>query len=456
MRASRARPEKLDAPGAFLSYPASSADDIRVAKGKRLPGLQTRTALIFGVLFTAMALTLAMAASATRAATRSVKAHAAYAQQCAEPYPAQRDPANPLDLSTPPGSDPLNGAKFFVPGPAHGSAAGAIAQLLGLNPASLPSRESWTNFQDQFQSGAEHSQMARSASISHQVTELSKIAAEPEAQRLSIYSEGGGPGAIFGQAEKIFCQNMTSDPGSIPIFNTYFLHPALGGCPTPGAVRAYNPVFERRVNEMAAATDKRPAVYLLELDAIGSSACIEAKGSMPGWEADLRYEIDAMAALPHTVLYIEAGYSDGNSPGYTARILNAIGIRRIRGFFTNDTHENWTINEVRWATKVSKLTHGAHFIVNTADNGRGPLIPHNRVKDGNEDLCNAPGRGLGIPDTTATGFPLADAFLWTHPPGNSSGCGGGPAAGVFWPARAIMLAQNASSQLGPGYPSRPY
>jgi endoglucanase len=163
-----------------------------------------------------------------------------------------------------------------------------------------------------------------------------------------------------------------------------------------------------------------------------------------------------MQALPHTVVYVEAGYSDGNSPQYTAKILNAIGVAKIRGFFTNDTHENWTINEVRWATKVSRLAHGAHFIVDTADNGRGPLLNRNRVKNGNENLCNPPGRGLGPRDTTATGFAPADAFLWTHPPGNSSGCGGGPPAGVFWPARAIQMAENANQQLGPGYPSRPF
>ena len=87
---------------------------------------------------------------------------------------------------------------------------------------------------------------------------------------------------------------------------------------------------------------------------------------------------------------------------------------------------------------------------------RGPLRPRNRVKNGNEDLCNPPGRGLGPTDTTQTGFPSADAFLWTHPPGNSSGCGGGPPGGVFWPARAITLAANANQRLGPGFPSRPY
>ncbi len=312
------------------------------------------------------------------------------------------------------------------------------------------------DFSSRLGEGGLAAELAGNPGLAHQVAELSKIAAQPEAQRLSIYSEGGGPGAIFGQAEKIFCSNMQADPGSIPIFNTYFLHPALGGCPTPAEIAAYGPTFRRRVDEMAAATDRRPAVFLLELDALGSSGCIARQGSLPAWEADLRYEADKMGSLPHTVVYIEAGYSDSNSVGYTARALNAIGIGHIRGFFTNDTHQNWTIDEVRWATAIAERTHGAHFIVNTAANGRGPLLNHDRVNNGNADLCNPPGRGLGPMDTTATGFRYADAFMWTHPPGNSSGCGGGPPAGVFWPALAIGLAERANQKLGPGFPSRPY
>jgi endoglucanase len=267
---------------------------------------------------------------------------------------------------------------------------------------------------------------------------------------------GGGPGALFKQAEKIFCSNMTADPGSIPLINTYLLHPALHGCPSARQIQAYGPTFRRRVDEMAAATDRRPAVYLLELDAIGSSSCILRHGGGPAWEADLRYEMSAMQALPHTVVYVEGGYSDSNSVAYTAKVLNAIGVRSIRGFFTNDTHINWTMNEVRWATKIAQRTGGVHFIVNTAQNGRGPLLNAHPTSQGIEDLCNPPGRALGPPDTTNTGFPSADAFLWTHPPGNSSGCGGGPSAGVFWTQRAIQLAENANSQLGPGLPSRPY
>ena len=419
-------------------------------------GASALVAVVLGLGAVALAAGPAGAHATGSTAAAAPTAHAAFAQQCADPYSAQRDPANPLALATAPGSDPLTGAHFYVPGPAKGSAAGAIAQLVGLNPKTMPVSESWAQFASDLTHGSLAAKLAANKSLAHKVLELSKIASQPEAQRISKYSEGGTPAGIFGQTQKILCSNLTADPGSIPIFNTYFLHAQLGGCPTPAEVRAYTPTFDSQINAMADAVANRPAVFLLEVDALGSSACIAKHGSLPAWEADLRYEANTMGSLPHTVVYVEAGYSDSNSVAYTARALNAIGLSHIRGFFTNDTHLNWTINEVKWATAIAKRTHGAHFIVNTADNGRGPLIEHNRVKNGNEDLCNPPGRGLGPEDTTDTGFPYADAFLWTSPPGNSSGCGGGPPGGVFWPARAIALAQNANARLGPGYPSRPY
>jgi endoglucanase len=395
-------------------------------------------------------------ANVSAAGATTARAHAAYRQRCAEPYPATRDRANPLDLPASPGPNPLNGARFFVDGPAHGAAAGAIAQLLHLNPASLPDDYSWAQLAQRMDSGALPLQLSLNPGLASQVTELAKIASEPDVQRVSAYSQGGGPGAIFAQTQKLLCQNLTADPGSIPILNTYFLHPAAGNCPTPAELNAAGPTFRRRVNEFAAAVDRRPAVLLLEADALGNSSCVVRHGSLSLWEADLRYEIGKLGALPHAVAYVEAGYSDSNSVAYIVRALNAIGVRRIRGFYTNDTHLNWTINEVRWATRISQRTYGARFIVNTAQNGNGPLLnPHPRTQ-GIEDLCNPPGRGLGPPPTTSTGVALADAWLWTSPPGNSSGCGGGPPGGIFWPDRAVSLAANANQRLGPLYPSQPY
>lgn len=383
-------------------------------------------------------------------------AHAAFAQGCAERYPATRNPANPLALKTPPGANPLTGANFFVPGPNEGNAASSIASLVGLNPLSLSPSESWAQFSQQLSQGSLHAKLTADPSLARKVALLSKIAAVPQAQRISSGSWGGTPDGIFKQTQKIFCRVMQADPGTIPIFTTYFLHATLGGNPTPAQVRSYMPLFKARVNAMAAGIDRRPAVVLLELDGLGSTRGIVKTGALPEWEAALRYEMDAMQRLPHTVVYVEGGYSDSNPVGYTARVLKAIGIHHIRGFFTNDTHDNWTINEDRWATAVARRVGGTHFIVNTASNGAGPKLNPHPSTQGVEDLCNPPGRALGIRDTTDTGWADADAYLWEHTPGNSSGCGGGPSGGTFWPQYAEGLAARANSRLGPGYPSRPY
>ncbi len=134
---------------------------------------------------------------------------------------------------------------------------------------------------------------------------------------------------------------------------------------------------------------------LLELDAIGSSECMEKTGALGAWEADIRYEINKVSTLPHVVAYIEGGYSDAEGPRYTARVLRAVGVSKIRGFFTNDTHENWTIDEINWGEQVSRLAGGTHFIVNTAQNGNGPLRNPHPGRQGNSDLCNPPGRAIG-------------------------------------------------------------
>lgn len=410
--------------------------------------------LVAALVATAGMATLAAISLTAAAPARSAVPHAA--QQCPDPYSGTRDPSNPLALPNPPGADPINGAHFYVPGPRKGAAARAIAQLVGLNPDTMPVSESWAQFQQRLTRGRIAAKLAHNRDLAHKVAMLSKIAAEPEAQRISIYSMGGGPGAIFGQTQKVICQNITADPGSIMAFNTYFLHPTLGGCANASQIQAYMPTFHRQINEMAAAIDRRPALILAEIDALGSSSCIAHHGGLPAWEAALKFEVDRFEALPHTAVYVEGGYSDSNSVGYTAKALNAIGVNRIQGFFTNDTHNEWTINEVRWATQVARRTHGAHFIVNTASNGQGPKLNPHPTTQGVEALCNPPGRGLGPTFDTSTGFRYADAFMWTHPPGNSSGCGGGPPGGVFWPSYAIGLAQRANQKLGPGFPSRPY
>jgi endoglucanase len=285
---------------------------------------------------------------------------------------------------------------------------------------------------------------------------LEKIAQEPVPFRISEFSAGGGPGKVYDQMHKLFCNILTADPGTVPLVQTFFIFPHGKYCASKREVLANEATFKRQVREAARGIGRRPAIVLLDLDSVATSSCL-GRGALPVWESELRFEVDQFQSLPHTVVYAEAGYSDANRPKYTARVLNAIGIRKIRGFYTNDTHHVWTIDEVHWAQKVSGRTGGAHFIVNTAENGTGQLRTRHPHRQGNEVLCNPPGRALGPRPTTATGSPLADAWLWTYEPGKSSGsCHGGPRGGTFWPARAYGEAERANEKLGPGYPSRPY
>jgi endoglucanase len=359
-------------------------------------------------------------------------------------------------LHTAPGANPLAGARFFVDGPRNGVAAGEIARLLGINPRRYSESFSWAQFRKRLIHGRLARKLRHHPGLHYKVLMLSKIASQPEPMRFSAYSGGGSPSGIYSQVQKIYCHNLRADRGAIPIFTTYFLHPDVGRCPSAAQIAAVKTKFEHQILAMALAVGRRPAVFLLEIDAIGSSHCMVVNHDLPQYLSLLRFEAKTLAALPHTVVYEEAGYSDADSPSYAASALKQAGVRYVRGFFTNDTHLNWTINEVRWGQKISRMTGGAHFIVNTAQNGRGPLKNPHPGRQGIEDLCNPPGRGLGPRDTTETGFAGVDAFLWTYVPGNSSGCGGGPPGGVFWPARAIGLASRANAKLGPGYPSKPY
>jgi hypothetical protein len=388
------------------------------------------------------------------------------ADNCAIPgVTAARDPANPLALpTTPPAGLPLAGAHFFVDGPRHGQAAGAIAQMLGMNPMTFPDSYSWAQFQSTYGSMFNPEELA-----------LAKIASQEETQNISLYAQGGGPGAIYGQTTKILCNNAAADPtpDTVPVLSTFFIYPHGQFCPSFAPLQAWQDTFKRDVNEMSSAVGSRRAVIFMEIDSIGTSSCLKKK-TLKLWLHDLSWEAKTFGALPHAVVYEEAGYSDAQGPLWTAKRLWQAGVNQVEGFYTNGTHFAWSSNEIKWAEKVSadllRMSHQqyqAHFVVNTAQNGQGPKLNPHPVKQGIENLCNPPGRGLGRmptgevnPTFDGYSFKGLDGFMWTGVPGRShnSNCPGGPwqAAGVFDPRFALELAQNANQELGPGYPSEPY
>jgi endoglucanase len=322
-----------------------------------------------------------------------------------------RDPANPLAVATPsPYGDPLTGAPLYVPGklgPA-GIAAGHY----------LHSKSSWA-------------------------TALTVLAGAPTGSRFYFWNEPADPAEFVASRLE---QDEASQPGTTVQVSTYSLvHGACAaahpGSDSPALVKRY----QRWVDGVAAGIGNFHVVMYLELDSLITAKCLSQHGQQVRFKDELAYAIKALEADPHVVVYLDAGAADANSWQETARELSESDVHAAQGFFVNSTHFDWTTTEVAYGQKISKALHGVHFVVNTGENGRGPLVPKSRVKYGNEELCNPVGRGLG-PLTTSTGYLYADAFAWFSNPGGSGGkgCGrGAPPTAVFWPAYAVALVHNA-------------
>jgi len=319
-----------------------------------------------------------------------------------------RDPLNPLGLAPPPPpADPLNGARFFVD--RQWGLASVVAHQVGHAQPGVAGR-------------------------------LAAIAGQPEAHRFGSWDHDPryAVGAYLSRAHH-------TDPGAVPLMATYRLkHLRCGGVSdTPGDAASY----QRWYQSLAQGIGNSRAVVFLEIDALITTPCLSHRGVAVRLD-ELRSAVDALAALPHAVVYVDAGAADALSPARTARLLRGADVAKIQGFFVNGTHYDWTRREIRYGQAIARRLGGrTHFVVNTAVNGRGPLVPRHRVGNGNEVLCNPRGRGLGPRPTgnVPARYRGLDGFFWIGNPGRSGGtCGrGDPATGEFFLSYALMLIRNA-------------
>ncbi|MGH2761096.1 MAG: glycoside hydrolase family 6 protein [Thermoleophilaceae bacterium] len=184
-------------------------------------------------------------------------------------------------------------------------------------------------------------------------------------------------------------------------------------------------------------------VIAFEPDSLGTIDC-HARSRRDDRIRLLRYGVTALSRLPNATVYLEAGASDWEPARRTARQLRAIGIRKVRGFMLNATHYDWTGANIKHGLQISRLTGGKHFIINTAENGRGPI----HYRRGGRRItvwCNPGLRGLGPPPSTDTAHRKVDAYLWINRPGYAQICQGRP-IGWYMP-RALTLARYATDWL---------
>lgn len=326
----------------------------------------------------------------------------------------ERDPINPLGLDpAPTNGNPLQGARFFVD-EEWGLVSRVIQRLRRRQPAIA--------------------------------AKLRVIADEPETKRFGSWTRNPRHEvATFLQRAK------ATDPGAIPLISTYRLkHVRCGGYSDSEAeARAYKRWYE----QLAAGIGNHRVVLFYEIDALITAKCLSPRGLRVRID-ELRSTIDVLSKLPHAVVYVDSGASDAHTPAFYARLLRRVGVEKIQGFFTNSTHQVRTKKEIRFARKIVRMLGGKpHYVVNTATNGRGPLIPRDRVRHGNSFRCNAPGRGLGPRPTSdvPAQYRNLDGFFWIGNPGRSAGrCarfGRAPPTGAFWLEYALSLIDNADFRI---------
>ncbi len=268
---------------------------------------------------------------------------------------------------------------------------------------------------------------------------LKVIAREPGTARFGSFSWPDAGTAV----SRYLAAASVQEPGTVPMISTYRL--VDGHCGRWADTRADQGAYHKFMVRFANGIGDYRAVLFLEMDSLITVGCLTPHGVAIRMH-ELRDAIDVLTArCPRLVIYLDAGAADAVPARRTAALLKRAGVAEIQGFFLNSTHFDWTSREIRYGELISRLTGGKHFVVNTGEDGRGPLVPSDRASEGNEVLCNPPGRGLGPLPTTATGYPNVDAFAWTSDPGESGGAclPGAPPAGVFWPAYALMLVRNA-------------
>jgi endoglucanase len=233
--------------------------------------------------------------------------------------------------------------------------------------------------------------------------------------------------------------------GAVPLFTV--LRAQSVGCATnyQGGGPAEDARTRAWYDDLARVIGDDRVVIAFEPDSLGTIDC-HARSRRDDRIRLLRYGVTALSRLPNATVYLEGGASDWEPAHRVARKLRAVGIAKVRGFMLNATHYDWTRASIQYGLDVSRRTGGKHFVINTAENGRGPV----HVRRGGRRItvwCNPGLRGLGPPPTTDTSHRKVDAYLWINRPGYAQSCQGRP-IGWFLP-RALSYARHATDWESP-------
>jgi endoglucanase len=296
------------------------------------------------------------------------------------------------------------------------------------------SGELWVNPEGH---GALALQQTRAEGDEAGAAELVPLAEQPTATWFA------NPGNPYPDVEEV--SRAAAAAGEVPVLVAY--HVPLRDCRSYSAGGAADTdEYLTWIGSFAAALEDRPAIVVLEPDAIPQSIVGCEELDTAARYAMLGQAVAILDRQPGARVYLDAGNASWitDLPAL-AEALRASNVDQADGFALNVSNFESTEASATYGMALSQQlqqgappgTPSAHFVIDTSRNGAGPPPASST---GEDRWCNPEGRRLGEPPSTSPGLPRVDALLWIKQPGDSDGtCRGGPAAGQWWPEAAAEL-----------------
>jgi len=220
---------------------------------------------------------------------------------------------------------------------------------------------------------------------------------------------------------------------SMPVFVLYNIRHRDCGSHSSGGARSAEE-YRSWIGRITGRLSSVEAIFIIEPDALPQLNCLSGTDRAERLEL-ISYAVDALSRLPQAHSYIDAGHPFWVSPEEMAQRLKTVGIDKVSGFALNVSNFAATEDNIRYGNRLSYLTDGSHYVIDTSRNGRG--------SSNDWEWCNPRGRGLGETPRITPNSGQLSAFLWIKYPGESDGqCNGGPSAGHWWLDYALELSRN--------------
>jgi endoglucanase len=218
----------------------------------------------------------------------------------------------------------------------------------------------------------------------------------------------------------------------LPLLVAYNLpgRDACGGHSGGGAGSAS--AYDAWISSFAAGIGNRPALVILEPDALGDFNCM-SESQINERAGMLSRALNQFRSRPNTWAYLDAGNSGWVEAQTMADRLNRAGVANAHGFALNVSNYLPTGDNANYGNRVNsglqRFGYTKPFVIDTSRNGNGA----------NGEWCNPAGRRIGTPTQMGGG---AEMLLWLKTPGESDGncgVGSGSSAGQFLPEVAYKL-----------------